>query len=167
MDRRTFITTLGAASLTTSPSARAAAEAPLPAIGAALPLPDVALFDGSTFRASQAQGKVVLVYWWASWCPFCAAQAPYIQKLWDTQRAHGLMMLGLAVDKRIEDAHAYMQRRGYTYPTGFNTPEVERVLPRPGKSIPVTCVRGKDGRVVMSEMGQLFPEDVESIARFL
>lgn len=158
---------LAASPLASSPLAGAANEVPLPAIGAPLPLPDVALLDGSLFKASEAQGKVVLVYWWASWCPFCAAQAPDIQKLWDTQRAHGLMMLGLSVDKRIEDARKYMAKRGYTYPTGFNTPAIERVLPKPGKAIPVTCVRGKDGRVVMSEMGQLFPEDVQGIARFL
>lgn len=167
MDRRTLITTLGAAPLTALPGAHAATEVPLPAIGAALPLPDVPLFDGSTFQTSRAEGKVVLVYWWASWCPFCAAQAPHIQKLWDARHAHGLMMLGLSVDQRIEDARAYMQRRGYTYPTGFNTPAIERVLPKPGKALPVTCVRGKDGRVVMSEIGQLFPEDVQGIARFL
>lgn len=167
MYRRTLLAALGAASLAASPLTRAASEVPLPAIGAPLPLPDVALLDGSLFKASDAKGKVVLIYWWASWCPFCAAQAPDIQKLWDTQRAHGLKMLGLSVDKRIEDARKYMAQRGYTYPTGFNTPEIERVLPKPGMSIPVTCVRGKDGRVVMAEMGQLFPEDVQAIARFL
>ena len=35
------------------------------------------------------------------------------------------------------------------------------------KGLPVTVVVGRDGRVVMSESGQLFPEDVEAIARFL
>ncbi len=167
MERRTLIQAIGLTACGFTPFANAAGDAPLPAVGAPLVLPDVSLFDGSTFRAAGAQGRPVLIYWWASWCPFCAVQTPHIQKLWDAQRSRGLVMLGLSVDRRVEDARKYMAGRGYTFPTGFNTPEVERVLPKPGKALPVTCVRGRNGRVVLSEMGQLFPEDVEQIARFV
>ena len=168
MERRTLIKAVGAVAWAGATArAGAATEVPLPAVGSALKLPDVALLDGTRFQAAQAQGQVVLVYWWASWCPFCAATTPYVQKLWDAQRSRGLTMLGLSVDRRVEDARKYMVQRGYTFPTAFNTAEVERVLPRPGKALPVTCVRGRDGRVVMSEPGQLFEEDVEQIARFL
>lgn len=41
-----------------------------------------------------------------------------------------------------------------------------RVLPKP-KRLPVTIVRGRDGRVLSAETGQLLPEDVEKIASFL
>lgn len=167
MDRRTLFKALAATSLAGPPLAHAAAETPLPALGASLALPDVPLLDGSMFRASEAQGRAVLIYWWASWCPFCAIQTPSIQKLWDAQRSRGLKMLGLSGDRRIEDARRYMAQRGYTFPTGFNTPAIERVLPKPGKGLPVTCVLGRDGRVVLAEAGQMFPEDIEQIARFV
>jgi hypothetical protein len=45
-------------------------------------------------------------------------------------------------------------------------PDIARALPKP-KGLPVTYVRGRDGRLLMAEAGQLFPEDVEQIARFL
>ncbi len=168
MDRRTLVKAMTAAPMAgAAAAARAAGEVPLPAVGSPLKLPDVAMFDGSDFKASEAQGRVVLVYWWASWCPFCAATSPFVQKLWEAQRTNGLKMLGLSVDRKAEDARKYMAQRGYTFPTGLHTLEVERVLPRPGKALPVTCVRGRDGRVVMSEIGQLFEEDVMQIARFL
>jgi thiol-disulfide isomerase/thioredoxin len=165
MKRRTLIQSAGAAALSAWGGARAAED--MPAIGTPLALPDVPLLDGSMFRAAQAQGQVVVVYWWASWCPFCALQTPHMQKLWDAQRARGLRMLGLSIDRRIEDARKYMGQRGYTFPTGFNTPGIEAVLPKPPKALPVTYVRGRDGRLVMAEKGQLFPEDIEQIARFL
>ncbi len=167
MHRRTLIQALGAASLLGAPLAQAAPEVPMPAIGAPLALPDVPLFDGGHFRAAQAEGQVVLVYWWASWCPFCAEQTPLMQKLWDEQRPRGLKMLGLSIDKREEDARRYLARRGYSFPTGIATPAIERVLPRPSKALPMTLVRGRDGRVLMAEKGQLFPEDVAQIARFV
>lgn len=167
MHRRTLIKAVGAAPIAQSTLARAASEILLPTIGAPLALVDVPLFDGGTFRASEAQGRVVLIYWWASWCPFCALQTPSIQKLWDTQRSRGLKMLGLSIDKRIEEARRYMSQKGYAFPSGLNSREIEKVLPKPGKALPVTCVRGRDGRILLAEMGQMFPEDVEQIARFL
>lgn len=167
MHRRTLVKAAGAAGMLACTAARASANTPLPKLGAPMRLPDVQLLDGSFFRASEAQGSVVVVYWWASWCPFCAEQTPYVQKLWDAQRTHGLKMLGLSIDQRVDDARKYLRQRGYTFPTAFNTREIESVLPKPGKALPVTCVRGRDGRVVMAEPGQLFPEDVEQIARFL
>lgn len=166
MDRRSWIKAVGLAPLAATPLVGAAADDAMPALGAPLPLPDVPLLDGSLFRAAEAQRAVVVVYWWASWCPFCALMTPSVQALWEAQRSRGLRVLGLSIDQRPDDARRYMAQRRYTFPTGFHTPEVARVLPKP-KGLPVTCVRGKDGRVVMAEAGQLFPEDVEQIARFL
>ena len=167
MDRRTLIKALGAAPLVGSPLSHAQREIPAPAIGAAVALPDVPLFDGSTFRAAEAEGQVVVVYWWASWCPFCAEQSPLMNKLWEAQRGRGLKMLGLSIDRREEDARRYLAQRGYTFPSGMATPATERVLPKASKALPMTLVRGRDGRVLLAEKGQLFPEDVEQISRFL
>jgi peroxiredoxin len=167
MQRRTLIQSIGLSPLALAPWAHAQAEVPVPAIGAPVALPDVPLFDGSAFRAADAQGQVVLVYWWASWCPFCAEQSPLMQKLWDAQRTRGLKMLGLSIDRDAGAARRYMAQRGYTFPTGMASPDTERVLPKPSKALPMTLVRGRDGRVVMAEKGQLFPEDVEQIARFV
>lgn len=149
---------------------RAAAETdkggPPPALGTRLPLPEVALFDGSRFMPAQADGQLLVVYWWASWCPFCAVQSPLIEQLWRVHRSRGLQVLALSVDRKADDATTYLTRRGYTFPAGLQTPEVARVLPKP-KGLPVTVVRGRDGRVLMAEAGQLFPEDIEQIARWL
>jgi thiol-disulfide isomerase/thioredoxin len=139
---------------------------PLPALGSAFALAPVTLFDGSRFEPAQAEGKVLLLYWWASWCPFCALTTPHIEKLWQAQRPRGLQMLGLSIDKRAADATGYLAKRGYTFPTGLVTPEIARAMPK-SKGLPVTIVRGRDGRVLMAEGGQLFPEDVEQVARFL
>jgi len=141
-------------------------ESPPPGLGSTLALADIALLDGTTFRASEADGHVVVLYWWASWCPFCAQQSPHMDKLWVTHKNRGLRMLGLSIDRKAEDARGYLAKKGYTFPAGLVTPSVARVLPKP-KGLPVTIVRGRDGRVLAAETGQLFPEDVEQIARFL
>lgn len=139
---------------------------PPPAPGTRLDLPEVTLFDGRRFTQADAGGQVLVLYWWASWCPFCAVQSPLMEKLWLAERRRGLRFLGLSIDRQAEDAVAYLAKRGYTFPSTLVTPAVARALPKP-KGLPVTVVRGRDGRVLMGEAGQLFPEDVEQIADFL
>jgi thiol-disulfide isomerase/thioredoxin len=156
---------LSSARAQTPPPADSRAAA-LPAIGSLLALPEVPMLDGSLFRPAAAEGQVLVLYWWASWCPFCAQQSPLMDQLWRAQAGRGLLMLGLSIDKTPEPAAAYLRQRGYTFPSGWVSPAVARVLPKP-KGLPVTVVRGRDGRVLMAEPGQLFPEDVAEIARFM
>lgn len=165
MDRRTWCARAGLGLL--SPAAFAAQPLKnVPAIGAPLRLPDLTLLDGREFKAVQADGSVIVVYWWASWCPFCAQVTPHIQKLWRAHQERGLRVLGLSIDKDAATAKAYLDKRGHDFPSGWVTPAIEAVLPKP-QGLPVTVVRGRDGRVVAAEAGQLFPEDVEQLARFL
>ena len=160
----------GAQSAPAAPSAPGveAKAGPLPAVGTSLVLPEVPLLDGTVFRPAQAEGRVLVIYWWASTCPFCALQSPEMQKLWDSQRVlgnRGVLLLTLSIDRKREDATAYLQKKGYTFPAGYVTPEIQRVLPKP-RGLPITLVRGRDGRVLQAERGQLFPEDVELLARW-
>ena len=75
-------------------------------------------------------------------------------------------MLTLSIDKKPDEAVAYLQKKGYTFPAAWLGPELAAAYPKP-EGLPVTVVRGKDGRVVQAEKGQLFAEDVVDLARWL
>lgn len=142
------------------------AEGSLPKVGSVLPLPAVTLLDGRRWTPLDAQGKVLVVYWWASWCPFCALQSPHIEALWRAQKAKGLEVLALSIDKEAAAAVNYMKAKGYSFPAGMLTPEAARLLPKPA-GLPVVVVRGRDGKVVFAESGEMFPEDVEGLKKYL
>jgi thiol-disulfide isomerase/thioredoxin len=142
------------------------AQSPLPQLGAALVLPPVTLLDGQVWMPSDVQGKLLVVYWWASWCPFCAVQSPYVEALWRAHQASGLTVLGLSLDKAPEAAIRYRADKGYSFPAGLLTPAISRVLPKPS-GLPVLVVRGRDGRVVFAERGEMLPEDVEGLKKYL
>ena len=165
LGRREFAALMVAGSTATSGRAAEILKR-VPAVGTKLHLPDLPLLEGGTFKASSGQGKVVILYWWASWCPFCAQVTPYMQKLWQSQRQHGLLVLGLSVDADPAAAKAYRAKRGCDFPCSIVTPAVEALLPKP-QGLPVTVVRARDGRVAAAETGQLLPEDVEAFARFV
>jgi thiol-disulfide isomerase/thioredoxin len=147
------------------PPASEAKAPPLPAEGTVLKLPAITRLDGSVFTPEQARGKVLVLYWWASTCPFCALQSPEMQKLWAQHKGRGMELLALSVDRKKEDAVPYLQKRGYTFPAAWVTPEFQAALPKP-RGLPITLVLGRDGRVLQADKGQMFAEDVEQLARF-
>lgn len=143
------------------------AKAPaLPEDGTVLKVPPITRLDGGVFTPEQARGKVLVLYWWASTCPFCALQSPEMQKLWTQHKGRGLELLALSVDRKKEDALPYLQKRGYNFPLAWVTPEFQAALPKP-KGLPITVVLGRDGKVLQADKGQMFAEDVAQLARFL
>ena len=146
-------------------------ESPLPKLGSTLVLPAVALLDGSAWKPADRAGKTLVVYWWASWCPFCAVQSPHMEALWRANRERGLEVLALSIDSKPEAAAAYMKNKGYSFPAGMLTPEVAKVLPKPA-GLPVVVVlkvarNGRSGQVVFAEAGEMFPEDVEGLKKYI
>ena len=128
--------TLGAPLLAPWAVAQKAAQ-PLPALGKSYPLAAVPLLDGGRFEPAQAEGRALVLYWWASWCPFCAQQSPEMQKLWAAQQDRGLRMLALSIDKKPDEAVAYLQKKGYTFPAAWLGPELAAAYPKP-EGLPVT-----------------------------
>ena len=171
VDRRNLIGSAGrhALALALAPVgvAALAAEpgAPLPLLGSTLAVPALTLLDGSAWGPDQAQGKVLVVYWWASWCPFCAEQSPHMDALWRTHRSQGLALLALSIDKQPAAAGAHLKAKGYGFPAAMAT-QAAAVWPKP-RGLPVVVVRGRDGKVVFAESGSLFPEDVQGLKKFL
>jgi thiol-disulfide isomerase/thioredoxin len=150
---------LGLAAMAAEPGA------PLPPLGSTLAAPTLTLLDGSVWGPEQSRGKVLVLYWWASWCPFCAEQSPHMDALWRAHRSQGLELLALSIDKQPAAASAHLKAKGYGFPAAMAT-QVAAVWPKP-RGLPVVVVRGRDGKVVFAESGSLFPEDVQGLKNFL
>jgi hypothetical protein len=138
----------------------------LPAVGSPLQVPAIELLGGGTYQPTSSDGQVLVVYWWASTCPFCALQSPSMEALWRQHRARGLQMLALSIDRAPEPASAYLKSRGYTFPSAWASPDWRKRFPKP-RGLPITLVRGRDGKLLLAERGQMFAEDVAAIATLL
>lgn len=149
-----------------SAAAEEAKAPPLPKLGSELKLPRITLLDGSVFEPAQAEGRPLLVYWWSSTCPFCALQSPSMDQLWQSQKPRGLQMVALSIDRNPEDAVAYLNKKGYSFPAAWASPDWRKAFPKP-RGLPITLLRGRDGRLVLAEKGQMFAEDVEAIAQLV
>lgn len=155
---------LGTSAVWAQPASAAAEEAkapPLPALGSVLRVPPVTLLDGQSFDAS-ARGRPLLIYWWASICPFCALQSPGMEAFWRGQR-HRIDFLGLSIDRNAELASQYLRSRGYTFPSAWTSASWRQRFPKP-QGLPITLLLDAGGRVLAAERGQMFPEDIEALA---
>jgi thiol-disulfide isomerase/thioredoxin len=127
---------------------------------------DVRLLDGRVLHAAELAQRQVIVYMWASWCPFCAKQSPHMQALHAEQsrRPDGLLVLGYSIDKTEKAAADYLARHGYTFAAAMATPQVEQWFGK-RRALPEVYVVDR-GRIVFREGGEMFPEDVAALARF-
>lgn len=81
------------------------------------PIPDIALPDpgGDTFRLSDLRGKVVLVNFWASWCPPCVEEMPSLEKLYRVLKDKGLEVVGVSVDESLEVIERFRNEHDLTF----------------------------------------------------
>ncbi|MBM3363898.1 MAG: TlpA family protein disulfide reductase [Betaproteobacteria bacterium] len=154
-----------AATAATTATAQSAPSSAL-ALGQTIAWPSLTLLGGQALAASHFEGRVTVLYWWASWCPFCREQTPEMQKLWVRHGPQGLRMLGISVDSKADAAQQHWSRNGFTFPTVLSNDELARAFSRP-RGVPVTAVIDRRGLVAQIERGQMFPEDIAALAKWL
>ncbi len=141
------------------------APAAAPPIGARVALPAVRLLDGREIAPDYWRGKVLVIELWASWCPFCKRQNPYLDRLHRAHAGAGLEVLALSIDRDPGAARRYLREHGYAFHAAMFDARWEAAIGRP-KGLPIVWVVGRDGTLKQLEIGEMFPEDVEELARW-
>lgn len=104
--------------------AMAAAEPPDPQALVGQPAPDftLPLLDGSTFKLAEHRGRIVLVDFWATWCPPCVESLPYLQSLYSEMDTVGVVFVGVSLDReeRIDRVRAMLDLFDIGYKVGLN-----------------------------------------------
>lgn len=136
-----------------SVSLRAQDNSTLVKIGQQVPAFTVKMFDGSTVDIRDLKGKVVLLNFWATWCPPCRQELTRVQKdIIDRFRGRDFVFLPISRQEKYETVKAFREKTGYTFPMGLDTER--KIFPLfATETIPRNFVIGKDGKIVFMETG--------------
>jgi peroxiredoxin len=134
---------------------RAGAEAPgfrLPSLG------------GGEVDLASHRGKVVVLNFWATWCPPCVAEMPSLERLHRALSPEGLSVVTVSTDEDREDLRAFVSQRGLTLP----------VLLDPGGRVaagayrttgyPETFLLDREGRILRHVVGPAEWDSPEMLA---
>jgi cytochrome c biogenesis protein CcmG/thiol:disulfide interchange protein DsbE len=89
-----------------------------PMLGRPAPPFSLVLFDGRALRLEDLRGQVVLLNFWASWCPPCRSEAPALEAAWQRIKDHGVVLLGINTQDEEDRARAFLDEFGIGYPNG-------------------------------------------------
>lgn len=98
---------------------------------------------------SVSEGSVVLINFWATWCPPCIAEMPSLQQLYD--RYGDRVDFYFVTDEKISVVTQFLQKKGYKLPvyiTNSTPPEALQT-----RSLPTTILISKEGNIVMRKEG--------------
>jgi peroxiredoxin len=136
--------------------------APVPVrVGADAPSFTLKTSDGKSITLADLRGKPVVLNFWASWCHFCAQEAPDLDALYRQYQPKGLQVLGVGTDDAAA-LKAKAEELGLTYPTGANA-EAAHTYGVGG--VPHTFFVDREGKITASLVGARPKAELEAEVR--
>jgi len=123
--------------------------------------------DGTSITSKTLRGKVVLVNFWATWCPPCRIEMPLLEAMYQRHQEKGLVVLGLAVDDApTEIVEEFLRAREISYPIAHVEPAIAR---RFGdvSAYPTSFLLDRSGQIRHVVVGPIGPLSLEPAVRRL
>jgi peroxiredoxin len=113
----------------------------------------VEMLDGSKVTLVENRGKVVLVSFWATWCPPCRLELSHMQKdVIDRFAGEDLVVLPISRGEERKTVESYISKMGYTFPVGLDT--TQAIYSKYASNyVPRSVVIDREGMVVYVGVG--------------
>ena len=128
----------------------------------AAPAWQVTLTDGRVLTSEALKGKVVLVNFWATWCPYCRKEKPVIDDFWHDHRARGFEVVSISVDDPPDKIAAWMTDKDYTFMAAPTNASVAAAFGHVA-SVPTSFVVDAEGRIRHRIAGQVHYPRLEKL----
>lgn len=122
------------------------------------PAPEFTLptLDGGEIALSDYEGEWVILNFWATWCPPCVSEMPYLQTLSD----RGLNVLGVNMTETADEVKQFTTQHGIDFPILMD-PDVNTILDYQARQLPRTVIIAPDGTIVLRIAGAIDGERLD------
>ena len=128
-------------------------ETTLTRVGQKAPDFTVATLDGGAFSLSDHRGRVVLVNWFATWCPPCIEEMPHLQKeVWEKFRGTDFAMVSIAREETLQIVRPFVLKHELTWPFALD-PQREAYARYAEAFIPRNQVIDRSGIIIFQSQG--------------
>jgi len=112
----------------------------------------VRLAGGTRLRLADQRGKVVLINFWATWCPPCREEMPAMERLWKQHRENGFVLVAVSVDAKTDLVAPFVGEHKLTFPIAID-PDMD-VANRYGvKGLPSSFIVDPQGNMAALALG--------------
>jgi peroxiredoxin len=108
--------------------------------------------SGGTFRLAEHRGKIVLVNFWATWCPPCLEEMPAMERLWRKYKDAGFVLVAVSVDADPKKVVPFVTEHALTFPVAFD-PKMSVAEKYGVRALPSSFVLGKEGELAALALG--------------
>ena len=168
--KRVFIFTVSLLVLGTLARVNAQEKETLVKVGDDVPEFVVEMSDGQKINIKDLKGKIVLINFWATWCPPCQEELKRVQKeIIDRFKGKDFVFLAISREESKEQVKKFRERNGYTFPMGLD-PERKIYSKFATATIPRNFIIDKKGKIVEIEVGytkEAFAKMIEKLERLL
>jgi peroxiredoxin len=120
---------------------------------------------GGAAKLSDFKGRIVLVNFWATWCPPCRAEMPSIQKLWESLKDRSFALMAVSVGESRSTVTSFAKSNRYTMPLHLDPKGAAGDL-YGVESIPTTYIVDKNGLAIAYAVGSRDYAGKEALALF-
>lgn len=106
--------------------------------------------DGANYTLSDQKGRVVIVDFWATWCPPCREEIPHLIKLHETYGEKGVVIWGVGLDEEMK-LRAFADEQAISYPVLVGDQSIGQKYGVQG--IPTTFIFDKQNRIAFKHVG--------------
>ena len=118
--------------------------------------------DGKTVNTQEWQGKVLVVNFWASWCPPCVEEMPALDKLQQEFLQQNFLFVGIGIDSP-SNIREFLSKTPVSYPIVIGGLEGSNLSTQLGNSqgaLPYTIIINSKGKASYSKLGKISEDDI-------
>lgn len=115
--------------------------------------------DKNKISFSDYAGRILVLNFWATWCPPCKAEIPDFVETYSAYKDKGVQFLGIS-DDDVNSLINYYKANSINYPTLIDG-SIDRIMPLWGiDAIPHTFILNGKGEIIFDQLGQMAKEDL-------